>query len=59
LPIPQSSETDTFFEKLLHVGSSVRGLRLPREAGVSFLHVENDERLGSRIGLLYLLKRLV
>lgn len=59
LPIPSSSETDTFFEKLLHFGASVRGLRLPREAGVSFLHVENDESKGSRIGLSYLLKRLV
>jgi hypothetical protein len=59
LPIPSSSDTDTFFEKLLHFGSSVRGLRLPREAGVSFLHVENDENKGSRIGLSYMLKRLV
>ena len=59
LPIPSSSDTDTFFEKLLHFGSSVRGLRLPREAGVSFLYVENDENKGSRIGLSYMLKRLV
>lgn len=58
LPIPQSSETDTFFEKLLHFGSSIRGLRLPREAGVSFLGVEHDKDKGSRIGLSYLIKRL-
>lgn len=59
LPIPSSGEADTFYEKLLHFGSSVRGLRLPREAGLSFLHVEHDESKGSRIGLYYILKRLV
>lgn len=58
LPIPTSSETDTFFEKLLHLGSNIRGLRLPREAGVSFLSVEEDKNKGTRVGLSYLIKRL-
>lgn len=58
LPIPTSRETDTFYEKLLHLGSSVRGLRLPREAGISFLGVEQDKNLGTRVGLSYLLKKM-
>lgn len=57
-PIPTSKETDTFFEKLLHLGSNIRGLRLPREAGVSFLGVEQDKDKGSRIGLSYILKKM-
>jgi hypothetical protein len=58
LPIPTSTETDTLFEKLLHMGSSIRGLRLPREAGISFLAVEQDKNKETRIGLYYILKRI-
>jgi hypothetical protein len=37
---------------------NIRGIRLPREFGVSFLGVEEDEKKGTRIGLSYLLKRI-
>ena len=36
----------------------IRGFPLPKEVGVSFLNVENDEKKGTRIGLSYLLKRI-
>lgn len=34
------------------------GMRWPRELGLSFLHVEENKELGTRIGLTYILKRL-
>lgn len=58
LPIPSSADTDSFYEKLIRLGSNIRGLRLPKEAGVSFLSVEQDKDKGTRIGLSYLLKRI-
>jgi choline dehydrogenase-like flavoprotein len=56
LPIPTSSRTDSMVDMLSL--RNVRGIRLPREFGVSFLGVEEDERLGTRIGLSYLIKRI-
>jgi choline dehydrogenase-like flavoprotein len=56
LPIPTSSRTDSLLDMLSL--RNVRGIRLPREFGVSFLGVEEDERLGTRIGLSYLIKRI-
>jgi hypothetical protein len=58
LPIPTSSETDSFYEKLVRLGANIKGLRLPREAGLSFLSVEQDKDGNTRIGLSYLLKRI-
>ena len=34
------------------------GVRLPKELGVSFLHVEENQKYGTRIGLAYILKRI-
>lgn len=34
------------------------GFRMPKEFGLSFLHVEENEKLGTRIGLAYILKRI-
>ncbi len=35
-----------------------RGIRLPKEFGSSFLHVEENEQHETRVGLLYALKRM-
>lgn len=43
----------TFLERL-----PFRGIRLPKELGLSFLHVEENEQHETRIGLLYALKRI-
>jgi hypothetical protein len=56
LPIPASGRADSLFEMLSM--RNIRGIRLPREFGVSFLGVEEDEKKGTRIGLSYLLKRI-
>jgi len=56
LPIPASSGTDSLLDMLSL--RNIRGIRLPREFGVSFLGVEEDERLGTRVGLSYLIKRI-
>ena len=56
--VPTTKEGDLFYEKLLHLGGNIRGLALPREAGISFFSVEYDKEKGSRIGLSYLLKRI-
>ncbi|MGI0012580.1 MAG: GMC family oxidoreductase N-terminal domain-containing protein [Nitrososphaera sp.] len=56
LPIPHSPETESFFRSLL--AGNWRGIRLPRELGVSFLGVQEDEKKGTRIGLSYILKRI-
>lgn len=58
MPVPTTMEGDLFYEKLVHLGSNIKGLALPREAGISFLSVEYDKEKGSRIGLSYLLKRI-
>ncbi|MEP6576291.1 MAG: GMC family oxidoreductase [Nitrososphaerota archaeon] len=34
------------------------GVRLPKELGVSFLHVEENQKYGTRIGLAYILKKI-
>jgi hypothetical protein len=36
----------------------LRGITLPKELGLSFLHVEQNETKGTRFGLLYLLRRI-
>jgi hypothetical protein len=36
----------------------VRGVRLPKELGVSFLGVEKNENNETRIGLSYILKKI-
>jgi hypothetical protein len=56
LPIPTSSRTDSLLDMLSL--RNVTGIRLPREFGVSFLGIEEDEQLGTRIGLSYLIKRI-
>ena len=56
LPIPASGVTDSLLELLS--ARNIRGIRLPREFGVSFLGVEEDKQKGTRIGLSYLLKRI-
>lgn len=42
----------SLFERL-----RMSGLRLPKELGVSFLHVEENQKYGTRLGLAYILKR--
>jgi choline dehydrogenase-like flavoprotein len=57
LPVPVSSSQEALLEKIgrmLHT----RGIRLPREAGVSFLNVEEDPKKGTRVGLSYILRRI-
>ena len=57
LPVKISNDMESFFEKLskgLHVG----GLRLPKELGLSFLGVEENESKQTRLGLSYILKRI-
>lgn len=57
LPIPISPAAEEFLEKISRM-LNIRGVRLPKEIGVSFLGVEEDEQEGTRIGLSYLLKRI-
>jgi choline dehydrogenase-like flavoprotein len=57
LPIPASPEIASFFEKLSHM-LSIRGIRLPKELGLSFLGVEVNENKETRLGLSYILKRI-
>jgi choline dehydrogenase-like flavoprotein len=57
-PIPVSSEAESLLDKISRL-SGLRGPRLPREIGLSFLGVEKDEKTGkTRIGLSYLLKKI-
>ena len=35
-----------------------RGIRLPKELGLSFLHVEENEKHETRVGLLYAIKKI-
>ncbi|MCS4538953.1 MAG: GMC family oxidoreductase [Thaumarchaeota archaeon] len=57
LPIPFSSAAEPFLDRITRT-LNVRGARLPKEAGVSFLGVEEDKIKGTRIGLSYVLKRI-
>jgi len=57
LPIPIARDVGGFFDKIAN-NLNVRGMPLPQEAGVSFLNIENDKKMGTRIGLSYLLKRI-
>ncbi|MGE5684785.1 MAG: GMC family oxidoreductase, partial [Nitrososphaerota archaeon] len=53
------SENDILEDKLsLLERLPFRGIRLPKELGLSFLHVEKNEQHETRIGLLYALKRV-
>ena len=57
-PIPVSAEAESLLDKISQL-SGLRGPRLPRELGLSFLGVEKDEKTGkTRIGLSYLLKKI-
>jgi hypothetical protein len=57
-PIPVSAEAESLLDKISRF-SGLRGPRLPRELGLSFLGVEKDEKTGkTRIGLSYLLKKI-
>src|SRR6187431_2332860 len=53
------SEIDTLEDKLSFLERlPFRGIRLPKEFGLSFLHVEENEQHETRIGLLYALRRV-
>ncbi len=57
LPVKIMNDMESFFVKLakkLPVG----GLRFPKELGLSFLSVEEDENKQTRIGLSYILRRI-
>jgi choline dehydrogenase-like flavoprotein len=56
LPIEVSHDTESFFQKLSQM--IPRGVKLPKELGVSFLGVERNESNETRIGLSYILKRI-
>lgn len=56
LPVPISHETESFLEKIGGM-LNIRGIRVPKELGVSFLGVEEDKQKGTRVGLSYILKR--
>lgn len=57
LPIEVSQETESFFQKFSQM-LSIRGIRLPKEMGVSFLGVEKNASNETRIGLSYILKKI-
>jgi len=57
-PIPLSAEAESWRDKISQL-SGLRGPRLPKELGLSFLGVEKDEKTRkTRIGLSYLLKKI-
>jgi choline dehydrogenase-like flavoprotein len=57
-PVPVSAQAESLLDKISRL-SGLRGPRLPRELGLSFLAVEKDEKTGkTRIGLSYLLKKI-
>jgi hypothetical protein len=57
-PIPVSAEAESLLDKIARL-SGLRGPRLPRELGISFLGVEEDKKTKrTRIGLSYLLKKI-
>ena len=45
------------YEKLSQI-LPIRGVKLPKELGLSFLGVEVDEIKGTRLGLSYILKKI-
>ncbi|HKU50133.1 MAG TPA: GMC family oxidoreductase [Nitrososphaera sp.] len=57
LPIPSASSATDYLLDMLSM-RNIRGIRLPREFGVSFLGVEEDANKGTRVGLSYLIKRI-
>jgi len=58
LAIPASKEKESAYEKLAQM-LPFRGIRLPKELGLSFLGVEVDEEHNkSRVGLSYILKKI-
>ncbi len=57
LPIEVSHSADSFFQKLSQM-LPLRGVRLPKELGVSFLGVEINKSGETRIGLSYILKKI-
>jgi hypothetical protein len=53
------SDSDIFKNKISFLERlHLRGVKLPKEFGASFLHVEENEKHETRIGLLYALKRI-
>jgi hypothetical protein len=53
------SENDIFKNKISFLERlHFRGVKLPKELGTSFLHVEENEQHETRIGLLYVLKKI-
>jgi hypothetical protein len=57
IPIPVSADESLLYK--IYRAFDLGGLRLPRELGLSFLEVEEDEETGNtRIGLTYLLKKI-
>ena len=57
LPIQVSHDVDSFFQKLSNM-LPLKGVKLPKELGVSFLGVEKNESNETRIGLSYILKKM-
>jgi choline dehydrogenase-like flavoprotein len=57
LPILIPHDIRSSFEKLSQM-LPIRGIRLPKEFGLSFLGIEVDENKGTRLGLSYILKRI-
>ncbi len=58
IPIPISTQVDSAYQKLQQF-FPMRGIKLPRESGLSFLGVEVDEKtMETRLGLSYILKRI-
>ena len=58
LPIPKSNEVESVFQKIQQFFPG-RGIRLPKELGLSFIGVEEDDKTKeTRVGLSYILKKL-
>lgn len=57
LTIPISKDMEIAYEKLSQI-LPIRGVKLPKELGLSFLGVEVDEIKGTRLGLSYILKKI-
>ena len=59
MPIPISTQIESTYQKLQQL-FPIRGIRLPKELGLSFLGVEvNEETKETRLGLSYILKRII
>ena len=57
LPVKISNDMESFVGKLAQM-LPLRGLRLSKELGLSFLGVEENEDKQTRIGLSYILRRI-